>query len=436
MGHRSFWFLISNGRLPTRIAVLRSLYTASYLFKTGKIYCNVAKRQIDDDMAVKWLSKRLIGTSKGEDERRKLQKTCSSYAETTFQAVKGSIIDWQPVDDIINPYGDRYGNVVESVWTLDFDHDVLLFDQVDQHRRIPLELLRQRPITLDDFVPNEPTTVPELDVRAAVPPPYWSPTERIPERTKALVAKMLEDFAFQWRHILRHQYNESTFRKLSWAVIQITMLSFRVVEVPAPRRWRSGRGRLVNVSELPKWKPPDTPIIRMDPIRLVLTQDLQSSTSLIRQDYATRQDNMYDTCSSQEMHDQSVTHVVMSLRHVTLCRIDGKSLEYTEPEALFDGTNRPTEGAIRLLLIALRPAPVKTPIHSLPQELQDMIICSVSGGGIEGARIGCLLGLGMPFSWKSGDRPLELVECWRNSIAGPVEQQIWFGDCFSGLAYC
>ncbi|KAI9879005.1 MAG: hypothetical protein M1830_009874 [Pleopsidium flavum] len=400
--------------------------------RPGKIYYG-RHRELYDDEAIVWFSEKLTGIPKGESDSHISVTRMLINAESTFEAVQGSEIDWQPHDDIINPYGDRRGISIDSVWTLDLDNDMLVLDKNDQTRRLHLNVLRQRPITFEDFEAYEPETIPKIDVRVAFPNPYWNPTDNVLERTEAFVTRILEDFAYQWRHVLRNRYNESTFRKLAWAVIRIAMLDFNVVE-EAPRR-RSRNFRMVDVHQLPEWKPLDTTVVQIRSVWVVLSQDIKNSLSLIREDYANRKDNGKFSNRHGKLN-QSVTYLVLSLRHIMLCNIDDKTLEYTQPEPLFDGTNSPTKGAVKLLLIALHAAHTTTPIDYLPAELQDDILSSVSEGEIEGARIGCILNLGTTFLWKSRDRPLERVESWRNRTTGPLEQQIWFGGCFSGVAYC
>lgn len=282
------------------------------------------------------------------------------------------------------------------MWTLDLDNDMLVLDKKDQNRRLPLDVLRQRPITSEDFEPYEPATISKIDVRVAFPPPYWNPTDHVLERTEAFVTRILEDFAYQWRHILRNRYNESTFRKLAWAVIRIAVLDLDVVE-EAPRL-RSRNYDMVGVHQLPEWEAFDTPIIQIGSVWVVLSQDIKNSTSLIRGDYANRKDNANISNYSHAKLNQSVTYLVLSSRHIMLCDIDDKILKYTQPEPLFDGTNPPSKGAIKLLLIALHAAHIKTHIHYLAAELQAIILNSVLEGEVERARISCILDLGPRFS--------------------------------------
>jgi hypothetical protein len=81
-------------------------------------------------------------------------------------------------------------------------------------------------------------------------------------------------------------------------------------------------------------------------------------------------------------------------------------------------------------------------IYKFPIEIQDRILEHVSDGGIEGARLGCLLHLGSPYTWmwpKGGSRrdgPVKRHESYTHrSDRTPVETKIWFKETFSGLAY-
>lgn len=194
---------------------------------------------------------------------------------------------------------------------------------------------------------------------------------------------------------------------------------------------------MVGVHALPKWAPIDNaPIIQMDTVRVILTQDIEDSIPLVRRDYTSCKKKTNFPQESYRDLDQHATHLVLSLRHVVICEMDKDKLSYAQPEPLFDGVSPPSKEAIRLLLIALQSAPRQTSLHYLPAEVQDLILKSVSEGGLESARMGCFLDLGTPFLWKSGDRALERVEYWRNRFSGPIDQQIWFTESFSGLAYC
>jgi hypothetical protein len=129
-----------------------------------------------------------------------------------------------------------------------------------------------------------------------------------------------------------------------------------------------------------------------------------------------------------------------------LCHLhsDG-TFSYTAPAPLFNGLDPPSPRAIELLLQGLPPSPrppPHTPVHDLPLEIQDHILEYMSESSVEAARLGCILGLGSPFTWqRSHDPPrrggaVELLSSPNHQTEfTPVESQIFFGDTFSGISY-
>lgn len=257
------------------------------------------------------------------------------------------------------------------------------------------------------------------------------PKVTVPERNKAFVTRILWDFAHQWRHILRSDYNIHTFRRLACAIVRIATMDFRVVEVDTPRQGKGGH--LVSVFRLPPWEPFDTDLLWIRSTRIVLTQDLDSAISLIRKDSAS---SSVAGNAAEKTPAHQLSYLVLSVRYIVLCRVVNNILEYSKPEPFLNGIDPPSKMAVRLLLLATAPHYQPTPLHDLPVEIQDMILHRVSVGPVEGAKAGCLLGLGAPFSWRSGNRNLEREEGHCNRTAwSPVEQQIWFGDYHSGVVY-
>ena len=55
--------------------------------------------------------------------------------------------------DYINPFGDRRGNMFNSVWTFDLNEDAILLAKYDEIYSAPLGPGRERLLTLDDFHP-------------------------------------------------------------------------------------------------------------------------------------------------------------------------------------------------------------------------------------------------------------------------------------------
>lgn len=331
----------------------------------------------------------------------------------------------------MNPFGDSRDCLAQTVWTFNLDKGILLFDKKDQHRQLSLDLLPQLPdVNSAYFEPYDPPAPPNLDLGKAFPAPYWTPKYNIAERNKSFVSRVLEDFSYQWRHILRACYNDLTFRRLARAIIRIAMLDFTVTEVATARRGEGGF--LVWIHSLPEWEPFSDHITRIGGVRVVLSQDPTKSLSSIQKDFANQRSAMLDPIPPGE----TTTYIILSVRHIILCHVDDEKLRYTQPEELLNGTKRPSKRAVELLLSATHSEPPFTRLHSLPLELQDRILGGVSLGPVEGARVGCMLDLGSPFAWKDGGREIEREEGHRNRTPWtPVESQIYFGGSFSGLAY-
>lgn len=359
--------------------------------------------------------------------------------ESTFDALFGGIHrEWYQQDDVIDPFDDRLHIHVATVWTFDIDDDTLRFDKKDKRRKIPLSALRQRPIEISDFEHYKPPVIPSFNSQSVLQPPYWhlrsgglaSPSL---QRQKAFVSRMFKDFSYQWRHILQSRYNNSTFRRLARAVIRIATLDFRIIEVTS---WRQARdGFLVWIHDLPKWEPYVDDIVRVGRTSVVLSQHLSHAVTLIREDFAKRSPSS-SVQSASGAADVGSVYLVLSVKDIVLYWISSESDKYTRPEPFLDGKNAPSSKAIELLLFATQTRVPTTAVQLLPLEIQDMILDKVSDGPIESARVGCLLNFGSNFQWKSGQRLIERQDRHTGRTPWtPVESQIWFGDCFSGIAY-
>lgn len=342
----------------------------------------------------------------------------------TLDTLKRSLgLRWEEPYDVIIPYGDVRHTIFETVWTFDLENDQLLFSKDgNQSGRLPLSVLRQRSFTFEDFVLYDSPKAPTFDLQATSPPPYWTPILHVPQRKVAFAHRVLDDFNFQWRHILRHQYNDLTFRKLAHTALRVATFSFSVKELTEPRQGLGGA--LIGPLNLPEWKPLDTMIVLFGRVWLVASQYPEDTLSLVREHWTAQQ----DTSANK--------YLIMSVRHIILCRhIKGK-LELTRPMPFLNGVDPVPERAIELFLAAISNTPYRTSIHRLPAELQAKTLRYVSQGPVEAARIGCILGLGLPFAWKDGKMNVERETAHRNRhFETPVESQIWFGDHFSGVAY-
>jgi hypothetical protein len=246
-------------------------------------------------------------------------------------------------------------------------------------------------------------------------------------RRKSFIPKVLSDFAFQWRHVLHGHYNNSTFRRLAYAIMRIVALDFNVKEITHPRQGLGGF--LVWVDDLPNWDLPSSHIYRFGDTSVVICQHAPHAISMIRNDFLKR------AGLTTEPFRETLTYLILSVREVVLFRINKEVERHTKPHRLFNGQDPPSDEAIDLLQ-SVQQSPKLSPLRKLPVELQDSILDEVSAGPIERARIGCLLDAGSNFGWACGNRIVEREEGRRNRTSQtPVESHVQFDGCDSGVAY-
>ncbi|KAF2279971.1 uncharacterized protein EI97DRAFT_491532 [Westerdykella ornata] len=384
----------------------------------GTVYFAARRFGEDDAMLLHLYSSRLVGAAR----------------ESTFDVLDSRIAPgrvWHQQDDVVTPFNDRRWSHVRAVWTFDLDGDILRLDKKDRNLWVPLELVRQRFITISDFKPYEPPpTLAKHALQSVHPAPCWRmrrkkiDLQRL-ERRKAFVSRILADFAFQWRHACL-------------CIVRIVTLDFSVEEATLPRQ--GNRDFLVWIDNLPEWDFATGHIVRAGGTSIVICQHAPHAITLVRNDFAKQ------IQSNPASADKSLTYLILSVWEVILYRINSELKRYqglkrlferyTEPKRLFDGTHPPSDEAIELLLPATQTSIPMAPLRRLPVELQDAILAKVSAGPIESARVGCLLDAGSVFTWRCGNRNIEREEGRRSRTPWtPVESHIFFGGYPSGIAY-
>ena len=178
-------------------------------------------------------------------------------AESTFDALYSRVApDWHQQDDAVTPFNDRRWSHVQTVWTFDLDGDILRLEKTDCKLCLPLNLARQRSITISDFEPYKPPpALAKHTLQSVYPAVCWKMRRKEIDlqrlrRRKAFVSRILVDFAVQWRHVLCGHYNNSIFRRLAYAIVRIVTLDFTVKEVTLLRQGTGGF--LVWIDNLPE----------------------------------------------------------------------------------------------------------------------------------------------------------------------------------------
>lgn len=303
----------------------------------------------------------------------------------------------------------------------------------------PLEYLRSRKVTLDDFTLLGPP--PPLKLTPDPEIAYWRPQFRIEERKRDFLYRILRNFHYQWRHVLRNHYNIVTLRAFARAMVKIATLDFKVYEETGPCL---RLGDWVEVRDLPQWKPFDADIVHVGDIRVVICHSIEDGLSQVKKHAAS--DQFAATFGTEGLTRKRPHNMILSITHIMLCHATGPNeLKYTVPEPLLNGdcdaeydTNQPSDLALDYPLSAVSPAmhPIATPIRSLPVELQDMVLSHSAEGPVAAAKLGCLLRVGTSFSWKYRHLELRLAGSRAiHQIQHPAESQLWFPEAIIGVVY-
>ncbi|KZZ95243.1 hypothetical protein AAL_04474 [Moelleriella libera RCEF 2490] len=262
----------------------------------------------------------------------------------------------------------------------------------------------------------------------SLPEPSWEPKVDPLPRLQSFIGKLLRDFAYTWRHVLRRPMNATTFMKLAYATIWISTLNFIVSERMGFERV-SSRGPYVDVVDLPTWEAPEETLVQAGSSWFALAQDTRQGLKMVQR---------HMTGHSEGSTESVRIYVILTLRHVILCKAQEGELVWTRSGTLFrDGYASNT--AIDMILWAINTTstgPQPSALNSLPIEVQDRILDHATTSFVASAKLGCELGAGSSSSWVDNGLKITLQEVKRHRMeSSPIESQVYFGGVMSGLSY-
>ncbi len=278
----------------------------------------------------------------------------------TFNALtQGFRSNWSLHDDIVNPLGDRRG-VLVTVYTFDLDKDILFYSDITQNLQIPLSCFRGNETgLLEKMQPCEPPYL-RASEDSALPPPYWEPVITASPRSVSFVQRVLTDFNYLWRHILRREYSEHTFRQFATAILHIASLDIDIREEASRWLHTYERGPFVWIHSRPTWKARDEQILPRGRIKIVVDQSMEQARGLAEADA--------NKCLTAESN--RTLYLLLSVRHVALCEVGQNGFsKCTEPAALLNGIDNPSHESVLVLLHAIAtefPPASPTPMHEIP----------------------------------------------------------------------
>ena len=255
--------------------------------------------------------------------------------------------------------------------------------------------------------------------------------------------------------------NTTTFLKLAYAVIWILTLDFSITERVGFEHVSDG-GIYVDVTALPNWDTPQSTFFQVGSCWLALAQDASEGLEVVRRHMS---NGLAMSGSKQDVGN----YIILTLRHVIICKAHGENLVWTKPETLFDmapASDTPvgivpcinSEGkqawkrsetssdrastsdtAIDMILWAIntpKARPLQNAITLFPVEIQDIVLHYAATSPIASAKLGCKLGLGSPFTWVDRHVKIRIEDGKRHrGENSPVESQIILNGAMSGLSY-
>jgi hypothetical protein len=369
---------------------------------------------------------------------------------------------WLLQDDVKYPFGEgRHLWRAAGVWIFDIERDDLtLKRQSSPPLIISLELLRQGTALFSDMKPFKQAPLPIVDKTHTYhsyrrPEDGWDKRFQVNERQIAFCGRLLKDFAYQWRHVLRERYSDALFLKLASAIVRIWSLDFEVRERKFVKAKRIGTAE--PEESLPAWPAYPGRVIHLNRCSVIMIQHLNMHAIMahVRTDIAQAGHPNKDNLPMHPMRNcRSITYVVLSVREVMLVRsctvAQHSHSQYTDAVPLLTGETGDTmfsDTALNYLsaMVPFADYPNDTLLERLPNELQDMVISSVSEDPIECAKTGCMLAMGREFKWKREGMDLEQRGGWSSHDRAThkastkpkltKESQIWFGNSQSGISY-
>ncbi|KAJ4288496.1 hypothetical protein N0V90_011732 [Kalmusia sp. IMI 367209] len=223
-----------------------------------------------------------------------------------------------------------------------------------------------------------------------------------------------------------------------------------VLEPKSPYEDQRRRPRRDNLVTWRTWPSPNViPTVRFQgDVIVIFTEHIRNAGSLVYghfNDVIYEEDQLQNHCADDRSvnldHTQTRTYIVTSISHIQIFKKNSQTIESTPVEPFVAEDDSPLNPrAVRWMLNAIHghTYPISTHMHNLPVELQEMILKYASDGGeIDQAYYSSVLGLGLPFDWKSNKLPLRRLKLARDRIVNEQypEQQLMFWFGYVGVTY-
>ncbi|KAM6534054.1 hypothetical protein FALCPG4_006991 [Fusarium falciforme] len=152
--------------------------------------------------------------------------------------------------------------------------------------------------------------------------------------------------------------------KLAYATLWISTIDFTMRERAGFEHITEG-GPYVKLVDLPSWEIPEATLVKTGSSWFALVQDTEEGLDMVRR-HAKGHSSLKDSTTNM------VTHAILTLRRLALCKVEGNEFVWTRSEALF-GDAPASDDAIDMLLWATNTIgdaePKPNRLHLLPIEI-------------------------------------------------------------------
>jgi len=374
-----------------------------------------------------------------------------------------------PHSTVVRSYAALRGDT-PLVWTVDLDRGRIFYDRDGVHLVYNIKAPQRRPLRIRDFDRYVPLEVPILSSKQSSKICSYAaaPRDVVPDRLYRLVYRIASDYERNWREA-GFSVQRDGLHHLAMGLLSCFTLELDVQQVERFDLHTFKHSNRVNPNNLLRWRiwpsPQVITTVSLGTNQIIFTERMDLATTLVhehfsnvvlqrlgnfeypRSDYKTPHAKLPSIRTGYHGFYVKVHYVVISIKEIQcFTKVHNKhetTMACTPVETFFSGTGLPSEIGVRWLLNAIYryTYPVNTLIHTLPIELQEMVLDyafpSFSSNVFDRAIFAAQLDIGLPFDFKRLKYPFrtcDLTEKRAMNTRHPEYQIRFWGD-YVGMSY-
>jgi hypothetical protein len=352
------------------------------------------------------------------------------------------------------------------VWTIDFDQNRIFYDRDGQHLLFEFSMPERTPIRLRDFQPYIPMPLPSLRPKQvlAAGSEAAAPPDVVPNALFDLVYRLATDYEHNWRisNLTTERYG---LHCLAMGILSCFTLNVSIQEIPTWLLRRYCYLERPDPSNMLRWRTWPSPqvisTVSLGNTQIIFTERMDLAVSLVHDHFNEMILRQLDQTSDFDYREaiqrairrgmwwltNEIHYVVTSIREIQYIT---KTFEAGQPRTtltpvipFFNGIDAPSKTGVRWLLNAIyaETYPLRTRIHNLPVEIQEIILNYARPPALynilDRAVYAVRLDLGIPFDFNSPNHPVVLREFSkeRELDSDGSEYQVLIWGTYVGMTY-